>query len=291
MRYVLAVAEYRSFSLAAQSCYVGQPALSQQIARLEKELGVTLFSRTTHGVSLTQAGEEFVLRAREILQRTDALTAEMANYAGLRKGTLNLGTITSLQCIDFGNLLSAFSSAYPNITLNIVEHGTYHLLRMLTERSIDAAILNRPQSHLPAGIELSQLGTDNYSIAVAANQRLAGKKTVCLSELRDEPFIFHQNGQVASELCMNACQNAGFTPRIVCRAANPSMGMYMVQGGLGVVFVPSEEFLTRKLAGIVELKLKEPITKTVGIAWRSDNASSIVDTVVDFAQKWVKDRK
>ena len=68
MRYVLAVAEHENFSLAAQACHVGQPALSQQIAKLERELGVALFHRNSRGAALTQAGEEFVRRAREILQ-------------------------------------------------------------------------------------------------------------------------------------------------------------------------------------------------------------------------------
>ena len=103
MRYVLAVAEQENFSLAAQACHVGQPALSQQIAKLEKELGITLFHRNSRGAVLTEAGEAFVTRAREILQLSEALESEMSVYAGLCKGTLNLGVITSLQCIDFGN--------------------------------------------------------------------------------------------------------------------------------------------------------------------------------------------
>ena len=86
LQYVIAVADAGNFSQAAQSCHVGQPALSQQVAKLEKELGVTLFHRNSRGASLTEAGNAFVLRAREILQRADALRAEMALYAGIQKG-------------------------------------------------------------------------------------------------------------------------------------------------------------------------------------------------------------
>ena len=96
MRYVLAVAEHKNFSLAAHACHIGQPALSQQISKLEKKLGVTLFSRSSRGATLTEAGEEFVRRASEILQRTEALLSEMSLYAGLCRGTLNVGVITSL---------------------------------------------------------------------------------------------------------------------------------------------------------------------------------------------------
>jgi len=286
MRYILAIAEYRNFSLAAQACHIGQPGLSHQVSRLEKELGVTLFLRNPHGVVLTQAGQEFVQKAREIIQQADALEAAMAAYAGLRKGVLNLGIITSLQCIDFGGMLSAFCGSYPNISVNVKQDGTYGLLDCLNDRSLDAAFLNRTVSPLPGTLDFLKLGEDRYSLAVPRLHRLAHRGQISLKELKNENFIFHQQGQVAYHLCLSACQKAGFEPRIVCRSANPTTGLYMVQGGLGVAFLPSEEFASRSIDGVVELKLEEPIIKEVGIAWRKDNISPLVDTVVRFAGEW-----
>ena len=288
MRYVLAVAEHENFSLAAQACHVGQPALSQQVARLEKELGVALFSRNSRGAALTEAGREFVRRAGEIVQRADALQAEMSLYAGVRKGTLNLGIITSLQCIDFGGLLSAFCGSYPDVSVNIVQDGTHRLLELLVDRKIDAAFLNRPMSGVPAGLEFVKLGEDVYSLAVPTLHPLAGRERASLQEQSGEHFLFHQTGQVASELCLAACREAGFEPNIVCRSASPTTGLYMVQGGLGVALLPSEEFGIRPLRGVAELKLTEKITKEVGIAWRKDVASPLVDAAARFAQEWVK---
>lgn len=288
IRYVLAVAEHESFSLAAQSCHVSQSALSQQISRLEKELGVLLFARSSRGASLTEAGRVFVHRAQEIVQRSDALQAEMSLYAGLRRGTLNLGIITSLQCIDFGGLLSAFCGSYPEISVNIVQEGTYRLLEWLLERKIDAAFLNRPTVGIPAGLEFVKLGEDVYSLAVSTLRPLADREQVSLKELSGEHFIFHQAGQVAAELCLAACQKAGFQPNIVCRSANPTTSLYMVRGGLGVALLPSEEFSVRPLSGVVELKVKERIVKEVGVVWRKDLASPLVDTAVQFAKKWAR---
>ncbi len=286
MRYVLAVAEHENFSLAAQDCHVGQPALSQQISKLEKELGVTLFSRSSKGAALTEAGREFVRRAREILQRSEALESEMSLYAGLRRGTLNLGIITSLQCINFGGLLSAFCGSYPDISVNIVQGGTLNLAQQLVERKIDAAFLNRPPSGLPASLEFVKLGEDTYHLAVPDDHPLAKRQQVSLSELRDERFIFHQTGQVAAELCLQACREAGFEPNIVCRSGSPTTGMYMVQGGLGVALLPSEEFRSHLLDGIVELSLRERIVKEVGAAWRQDAVSPLVEAAVRFAKEW-----
>ena len=116
---------------------------------------------------------------------------------------------------------------------------------------------------------------------------LAGRQEVNLREFRDTPFIFHQTGQVAAQLCLDACREAGFEPNIVCRSSSPTMGLYMVRGGLGVALLPSEEFRARSLDGVVELKLTETIRKEVGVAWRQDAASALVDAAVKFAREWV----
>lgn len=286
MRYVLAVAKHKNFSLAAQACHVGQPALSQQIAKMEKELGVTLFHRNSRGAALTEAGEEFVRRASQIVQLSEALESEMSFYAGLHRGTLNLGLITSLQCIGFGDLLAAFCEKYSEISVNITQNGTHTLIRKLTEHELDLAFLNRPLGGLPGSLHFQKLGEDIYHLAVPADHPLANQTQVSLSQLKDEHFIFHQTGQVAAELCFNACRDAGFTPNIVCRSESPTTGFYMVQGGLGIALFPSEEFRSHNLAGIRELELKETIKKEVGMAWRKDTVSPLVEAAVDFACKY-----
>lgn len=287
MRYVLAVAEHKNFSLAAQACHIGQPALSQQIAKLEKELGVTLFLRNSRGAVLTEAGGEFVRRASEIIQRSEALQSEMSLYAGLCRGTLNVGVITSLQCIDFGGMLSALCSTYPEVSVNIHQGGTHILLQQLIERKLDIAFLNRPLSGVPNGIDFLKLGQDRYHLAVPDDHPLAKAGTVSLSQLKDARFIFHQAGQVASQLCLTACRQAGFEPNIVCRSSSPTTGLYMVRGGLGVALFPSEEFQGRSLEGVAELELQEDIIKEVGVAWRQDTASPLMEAAVKFAKDWV----
>lgn len=286
MQYVLALADSGSFSLAAQACHVGQPALSQQISRLEKQLGVPLFYRTTRGVILTEAGTEFVQHAREIVQHAESLKEEMALYGGIRRGSLNMGIITSLQCINFGEMLSAFCSSYPEISVNIVQQGTHGLLDLLQERKVDLAFINRPITGISSLLEFVKLGEDYYSLAVSRLHPFSKRGVISLTELKNERFIFHQTGQAAAALCLEACQKAGFVPNIVCRSGSPTIGLYMVRGGLGVAFLPSEEFRSHTVDGIVELKLKEHIVKEVGVAWRRDTVSPLVKTAVQFAKEW-----
>ena len=159
---------------------------------------------------------------------------------------------------------------------------------MLLERTADLAFLNRPTGGFPAPLNFVKLGEDRYSLAVPRLHPLAGRKEVSLKELAGEKFIFHQSGQVAAELCRKACEQAGFEPQVVCHSADPTTGLYMVQGGLGVAFLPSEEFRSRDVPGVAELKITEPIVKEVGVAWRKDAASPVVDAAVRFAGEWVR---
>ena len=294
MNYVVNVADSGNFSQAAEACHVGQPALSQQIARLERELGVRLFYRNPRGAVPTEAGQEFVRRAREILRHAKELSETMASYAGFHRGALTLGLITSLQCIEFGSMLSAFVHSYPDISFSIRQFGTYQLTEILTERKIDLAFLNRPLQGLPPHLAYEKLGEDRYALAVPydhplavrAEQNNGHEKEVSMRELVNERFIFHQPWQVASDLVLEACRDAGFEPNIVCRSGEPTTSIYMVQGGMGVALFPEEEFRDRQLDGIRRLKIKEDIIKEVGVSWRKDSESPLIAEAVRFAKEW-----
>ena len=290
MKYIVSVADCGNFSQAAEVCHVGQPALSQLIARLEKKMGVRLFYRNPRGAVPTEAGAEFVRRAREILRSTEELSEQMSAFAGMHKGSLTLGLITSLQCIEFGSMLSAFVHTYPDISFSIRQFGTYQLIDLLTERKIDLAFLNLPLQGLPPQLSFEHLGNDRYALAVPYDHPLAARAdqaaAVSMRELKDERFIFHQPWQVASELVLEACRNAGFEPNIVCRSGEPTTSMYMVQGGMGIALFPEEEFHSRQMDGIRRLRIKDDIIKDVGVAWGKDSESPLVTEAVRFAKEW-----
>ena len=290
MRYVVSVAEYGNFSQAAAACHVGQPALSQQIARLEREIGVPLFYRNSRGAVPTEAGKEYVRRAKVILALNNDLDAQMSAFAGFRRGTLTLGLITSLECIEFGDMMASFMRNYPEISFSIRQFGSYQLLDMLADHSIDMAFLNKPvERQIPAAINFRKLGEDRYDLAVPYDHRLSGEKEVSIRDLKDERFIFHQPWQIASELVTRACAEAGFAPDIACRSGEPSISINMVQGGMGVAVLPSEEFAKRKLNGVVHVRLRENIIKEVGMAWRKDSESPLIRTLVEFAGEWARE--
>lgn len=285
MQYVLAVAKYHSFSLAAESCYISQSSLSQQISNLERELGVRLFRRTTRNIQITEEGETFLEAAGAILHNVDALEQKMLAYSGLLCGTINIGVITALERIHFSDLAADFYSRFPNLTLNIYQDKSISLLRSLDKREIDIAFVTLPNSGSYPNIRFEEIGRDEYLLVVPDNHPLAGRHTVDLADFAGDRFIFHHPTQAISELCMQACLDAGFTPNIVCRSGASSISLNLIRAGIGIGFFPSEDLAYYHIPGITQLRLSKPFYKKIVMATSMKSEQTrLVSTFIDFIE-------
>ena len=269
MKYVLALAKHLNFTLAAESCYISQSSLSQQLSKLEKELGVRLFDRTTRTIRITEAGQAFVDMAGKILRDVDSLEQTMATYAGFLRGTINIGAITALEKIGFSELVTEFYSRYPNLTLNIYQGKSLSLLDSLEKRNIDIAFVTQPREHSFSQIDFRLIGKDEYSLIVSDKHPLADRDTVELAQLKDEDFILQHPDQSVSGLCMQACAEAGFTPRVISRIETVSIAMNLARQGLGIVFLPAEIPEQYPMNGLRRLRLRKPIEKRIVMATRA----------------------
>ena len=288
LQYVLSVAEHRSFSLAAENLFISQSTLSQQIMNLENELGVKLFLRTTRDVQITEAGRAFLEEAAEILRRTEGLKQTMSDYAGLLKGTINIGAINALETIHFSQIITDFYSAFPQLTVNIVGNSSYPLLEALENRSIDIAFLTRPVKGSYPSLKFTTLGTDDYCLLVSKDHPLSHKKTVSLRELKDDRFILHQPSQAVSDICFAACEEAGFAPNIVCRNSAAPISANLVRAGLGVGFFTMEESEGFLGPDVARLALKKPVRKEiVMVTSRTHEPSRLVGVFIDFVMHWL----
>src|SRR4051794_21077117 len=135
LTYLVALADELHFTRAAERAHIAQPALSQQIQRLEREVGLPLVIRTTRRVELTEAGELLVARARRIIGEVEAARAALADLAGVRAGRLVIGAMQSLGPLDLSALLSAFHRHHPGVDLTVREDVSDPLLRMVREDS------------------------------------------------------------------------------------------------------------------------------------------------------------
>ena len=161
LRYFIAVAELRNFTKAAEASFVAQSALSQQISRLEHELGAALFVRGKRGAELTPAGELLLPHARRIVADEAWARAEMRSYLGLEKGRLTIGMIqTSASGVDVVGAVAEFSQRYPGIELHIVDQTTAEMLEGVRRGPLDLAVVGIGPDELPDGLESRQLAVE-----------------------------------------------------------------------------------------------------------------------------------
>ncbi|MBA3264128.1 MAG: LysR family transcriptional regulator, partial [Thermoleophilaceae bacterium] len=218
LRVLKAVAEQGSFSAAAEALSYTQPAISQQIAALEKSAGTTLVDRTSRGVHLTDAGRALVDHAQVVLARLAAAEAELDAIAGVRGGRVRLAAFPTAGASLLPPAVALFSERHPEVELTFVEHDPEPALQMLRAAELEVALvfqfhdLSEPErERLYGGIELHQLVSDPMYLALPRNHPLAHKPRVRLQDVADETWI--QEGDPRNpcgRLHYSACTAAGF---------------------------------------------------------------------------------
>jgi DNA-binding transcriptional LysR family regulator len=174
LRYLVALADERHFTRAAARLHIAQPALSQQVKRLEDEIGVALVDRTTRHVALTPAGELLVARARRALSEVDAAAAELADLAGVRTGHVVIGAMRSTGRFDLSALLAAFHARHPGIELLVREEPSEVMLQRLHADTLDVAFLAVNTLDAGPDIQLHPLWDEPLVALLAPGHPLAG---------------------------------------------------------------------------------------------------------------------
>lgn len=236
LRYVCAIAETGSFSRAAERCHVAQPSLSQQVLKLEQDLGAKLFDRLGRSVRLTEAGRAFLPHARSILHQMEAARAGIEDRCTDVRGSVAVGAIPTIAPYLIPRYIAAFAKQYPEARLRIVEETTPVLVESLRNLSIDLAILALPLRRKE--FELFPLRTEPLFAVLPSNHPRAAQKSISLKDLRGEAFVMLRDGHCFRDLSIAACANARVTPRIAFESGQFSSLLGMVAAGVGVTLVP-----------------------------------------------------
>ena len=189
MRYAIAVAEDRSFTRAAERCFVVQSALSHQIKALEHDIGVQLFFRTSRRVEVTQAGEAFVAAARASLELAERAIVDAAAASGEVRGSLTVGIIPTVTTVDVAQVVARFHDLYPGVALTVRSLGSDASMQLIHDGRLDVAFLGLPSATEPAGVAARPLGHGRLVAVVPASHALGERKSVVLADLAPEPFI------------------------------------------------------------------------------------------------------
>ncbi|MEF9676298.1 LysR substrate-binding domain-containing protein [Pectobacterium aroidearum] len=241
LRYFIAVAEELHFTRAAVRLNIGQPPLSQQIQSLEAELGVLLFERTRRSVRLTEAGQHFLIRAREILESSEGVASELQRISRGEAGELKISfTSTGLLVEELRTPLRTFRAKYPEVRLTLKEMFTHLQFAALLAGELDIGCVRFNGPRAPDGLTLRWIRNDRLCLVLPDDHPLAGRTDVGIVEVRDEPFIGYpvKAGASVSDYVTMCCEQAGFIPNVTQEAREAMTQIGLVAAGMGVAILP-----------------------------------------------------
>lgn len=234
LRYFSKICEHRSFTIAAQDCEVSQPALSQQIAKLEKELGQPLFERNGRSIRLTAAGKILQVRAGKILELVEDAKRHIMDDGQF--GTISLGAIPTIAPYLIPSLLQLVGSQFKSANFQIYEETTSNLLSRCLEGDVDVGIFSLPCHSKKLTIE--PLFQEELLLALPAKHALAGKPKIRLNDLTDVPFIALGGNHCLGEIVDEYGASRNFRPIVAAHVEQLTMLEKLVGLGIGVSFVP-----------------------------------------------------
>ena len=290
LRTFLVVADERHFGRAAERLNLAQPAVSQQIKRLERDLGVSVLRRTSRSVELTEAGEHLRSRARSILQEVENARADVRSIRGGRAGRVAVGFVGTATYDVLPQVTRSIRRALPDIDLQVRgERLTPELLRMLRDRDVDLAVVRDPDRI--EELDVSPLRREPLIAALPLDLALDRiGDGVRLADLRDQTFVTHPSGQRSAMFgaVLRACREAGFTPRDIIEVAETSTLVAFVAAGLGVGLVP-ESVRSVALDGVAYRRLSDVAPRTdLLLAARAGQSTPATRSVRDVILRQVR---
>lgn len=237
LKYFVEVARQKNFTRAAEICHVAQPSLSQQLKKLEQELGQPLIRRTRQGAELTDFGESMLPQALHLLSCARNMLEEADFGKNEISGSISLGAIPTIAPYLLPTIIQATTQTYPQLQLKIVENTTDELVTALREGRLEFAILSPPFTD-DTEMQLSPLFEDELLITLPSGHALAKKQRLKLRDLNDQPMVLMKDVHCLSRQSISLCKTSNITPRITLESAQLETVVSMVEAGLGFSFLP-----------------------------------------------------
>lgn len=237
LRYMVAVARCGNFSRAAGQCHVAQPSLSQQIQKLEDELGERLFDRLRRGAKLTSHGETFLRRAVRILEEVEAAKQDVLESKDLLRGTLTIGVLPTIAPYLLRDVLVTFFEKFPSVQIVVHEDTTSRLLEQLLAYEIDLALASRPIDE--RRVEVHELFREELILALPPAHPLTRKRVVRFADLQKEQLIVMKPGHCLGDQVLGFCHRSDVNPRISFRGAQLETIQALVAAGAGISLIPA----------------------------------------------------
>ena len=260
------VAERGSFSAAADALDYTQSAVSKQIAALERQTGLTLIERAVRPCRATDAGLALLRHAEQAFSHLAAAEQELTAIAGLRAGTLRLGTFASAGATIVVPAITAFHKCHPHIHLSLIEADPREAIALVRAGELDLAVIHDYEPPQDEHLEITRLIDDNFELVVPRGHPLARKRTVRLDALARERWLFPRimggTSSTYDRLMRGACAVAGFEPQILFEINDCQTAQGFVAAGMGIAVLPRLA-LHPKHDGVVVRKLADAPSRSV----------------------------
>ncbi|MBB6734559.1 LysR substrate-binding domain-containing protein [Cohnella zeiphila] len=271
LEYFRAVAKTEHFTKAAERLAISQPALSRSITLLEDTLGVSLFDRVGRSVRLNDFGKLFLRRVDTALQEIQEGVRELQQLKDPSTGTVSLAFVMTVGLSLLPDFIGKFNQSYPRVELLLHQNTTTAIVQKLLDREVDLSIVG--QLEPPHSLVWHKLVEEELFAYVPAGHRLAGRDSIKLEELGQDPFISFKKGYGMRTLTERFCKQAGFVPNVVFEGEDVATVTVLVSSGIGVTLIPS--FSGIASGRIKRLRVTEPACRReIGLAWLKDRTIS-----------------
>ncbi|MGG4397737.1 LysR family transcriptional regulator [Paenibacillus thiaminolyticus] len=236
LHYFTEVAKHKNFTKASQVLFVSQPSISKMIKSLEDELGVILLDRSEREVVLTDTGQLVNEKALKILQQLEELSSSVNELVQVQKGKVKMGIMPTISALLFPKIIAGFKKRYPRIEIQMVEYSAKQVETQMEQGKIDFGV-----TVLPVNIRMYRtvpLLTEELVVIVSSRHWLAGRKSVSLVELKNEPFILFTKEFALHDVVWQACLQAGFEPEVAHMTSLWDFCCEMVASQLGISLIP-----------------------------------------------------
>ncbi len=273
LRYLVAVADCRHLGRAAERCFVSQPTLSAQLKKLEDYLGVQLIERQPNNVSLTEAGEQIVSRARRILEASEEVVTLARSHRDPLAGRLRAALLPTIGPYLLPRISQTVRKTLPRLELQLYEYQTAQMLEKLQAGDIDVGVLALPVEL--DGLEARELYTEPFVVALPDQHKLAKRDTVRAEDLSEETLLLLEDGHCLRDQALAVCSRVGVREKQDFRATSLETLRQMVATGAGLTLLP--ELASRGAYGNAKGVAIRPFAKPapvrhIGALWRKTTA-------------------
>lgn len=289
IKYFLAVAEYRSFSRAAEKLFVTQPILSRCVRNLEEELGVPLVIRNTKSFALTDAGQVLVEYGKKLVDAHRDIYRRIHDIEAAEAGEIRISSPGVLLDMYFPRLVTEFRRQAPGVRINIHESGSRPTAQMVLSGEADLGLVMLPVENA-GDFDILPIIRDAVRILVPEDHPYAAREAIHIRELRQDSIITYNNSATLHGTFLRMCEEEGFVPNIVCQSMMPNFILDTIARSPCIGVIPEPVFRQFRPAGLVSVPIQPGFPWEIALITKKDRyVSHAVRRFVAFSEQFFRE--